>query len=268
MIATHKKSVIPISSYRSPYRQSQGPTGRRQRPRSAPPQKQGLTPHAAERIPMCMPSIPIRPRTRDEEWWVSHLNHAHTMTVCVDSKRNSQSKGGVVGQAMLNRGSAGRTLGFHFTTDFVRRVASRDPPDTTTKQQPSVVVRRPKSSTEQPSEGGEQQLCSCLSEADAAIAAGNPCEAIMWFEAGVAAINKCDARIVQLLGASHELMNKMSKAVTKGQCLQLSATLMDDSRDVLQSSKGLLILEKDRRMRLKKVLAELREMLYKLVFSK
>jgi len=63
-------------------------------------------------------------------------------------------------------------------------------------------------------------------------------------------------------------MNKMSKAVTKGQCLQLSATLMDDSRDVLQSSKGLLILEKDRRMRLKKVLAELREMLYKLVFSK
>jgi len=92
MIATHKKSVIPISSYRSPYRQSQGPTGRRRRPRSAPPQKQGLTPHAAERIPMCMPSIPIRPRTRDEEWWVSHLNHAHTMTVCVDSKRNSQSK--------------------------------------------------------------------------------------------------------------------------------------------------------------------------------
>ena len=77
---------------------------------------------------------------------------------------------------MLNRGSAGRTIGFHFTTDFVRRVASRGPPDTPAKQQvlrsamrgrsdtvvvqPSVVVRRPKSSSEQPSEGGEQQLCS------------------------------------------------------------------------------------------------------------
>ena len=44
-----------------------------------------------------------------------------------------------------------------------------------------------------------------LRRIDKGIASGNPCEAIMWFEAGVAAINKCDARIVQLLGASHEV---------------------------------------------------------------
>jgi len=269
----HLQGGRPASAHADPRAKLQVPA-RRSRSSRLPPSRPHSafgrctpTPYSADRIPRTKPAARRPLLTKEDQLRLCHLNHPQTRTYSNYAKKNTYSEGEGANADKLMSRSNGRSMGFHFTTDFVRRIASRTNKDKDFLSRDSTAIPRSKVPPSAGAEEREQQLCRCIKEADKAIVEGNPCQAIMWFEAAVAAIDKCDARLIQQLGAAHKLMHKMSKALAKGRTVHLTAQLTDDIKVEKESAKGVDTLSKELDNRLQETLKDLRKMLYSIVFD-
>lgn len=57
-----------------------------------------------------------------------------------------------------------------------------------------------------PSETAEQTMCAYLERAEAAAEQGDSCNALVWFDAAIATVEKVPPVIMHLIGMAHKVM--------------------------------------------------------------